>query len=170
MKRTKPQQSLAVTSPAFEHGGMIPAKHTSASQNASLPIAWEGTPAGTRSFMPVACDPDAPAPFLPLLRWVHWVVYNIPPDVTALPEALPRTETLEGGARQGVTSFGRPGYGGPSPLIGTHRYFFKVFALDSLFDLPPKQATWKRLLKASEGHVLAEGELMGRYRRRYRRG
>ena len=165
MKGTKSQQSLAVTSAAFEHGGMIPAKYTGASENASPPITWGGAPAGTRSFMLVAYDPDAPAPFLPLLRWVHWVVYNIPPDVTALPEALPRTETLEGGARQGVTSFRRAGYGGPSPLIGTHRYFFKVFALDSLFDLPPKQATWKRLLNATEGHVLAEGELMGRYRR-----
>jgi Raf kinase inhibitor-like YbhB/YbcL family protein len=96
---------------------------------------------------------------------VHWVAWNIPADKNGMPENVPPDKTLPDGTKQGITDFGRHGYGGPCPPGGTHRYYFKVYALDSMLDIPVS-STKKDLLKAMEGHVLAEGQLMGRYKRR----
>ncbi|UCD51503.1 MAG: YbhB/YbcL family Raf kinase inhibitor-like protein [Phycisphaerales bacterium] len=152
--------TISVASSAFEEGGMIPAKYTCDGQDVSPPLKWEGIPEGTKCIALVADDPDAP-----MGTWVHWVMWNIPPDVTELPENVPPDAQLSDGSRQGVTDFRRPGYGGPCPPSGTHRYYFKVYALDTMLDLPTG-ARKGDLLKAAEGHVLVEGQLMGRYSRR----
>jgi len=157
---SKIQMTLTVNSPAFDNGGVIPSKYTCDGENVSPSIAWEGVPEGTRSLIIIMEDHDIPMPWLRLFTWVHWIVYNIPPDIGSLAEALPPTETLESGAR-----YRRAGYGGPAPLSGTHRYNFKVYAVDTMLDLEPKKATKKRVLKAIQGHILAESELIGCYRR-----
>ncbi len=152
-------EELIVTSSAFEAGAMIPAKYTCDGDDVSPPLSWSRPPEGTRSLAVISDDPDAPVGV-----WVHWVLYNWPVDAGDLPEALPTDAELPNGARQGVSDFGRPGYGGPCPPSGTHRYFFKVYALDAMLDLPAG-ATKQQLLDAMEGHVLAQGDLMGRYKR-----
>jgi Raf kinase inhibitor-like YbhB/YbcL family protein len=152
--------ALTVTSTAFEEGGMIPVVHTCDGEDSSPPLSWSGVPDGTKSIALISDDPDAPRG-----TWVHWVLFNIPPDVTELPAEMPSDEKLENGAVHGITDFGRPGYGGPCPPGGTHRYFFKVYALDTKLDLGPG-AKKKDLLAAMGGHVLAEGQLMGRYSRK----
>jgi len=151
--------ALEVVSPAFAAGGMIPRKHTCDGEDVSPEISWSGVPAGTRSFALICDDPDAPAG-----TWVHWVVFNLPAAVSRLPEALPAEPALPSGGRQGKNDFRRIGYGGPCPPSGTHRYVFKVYALDRLLDLEPG-ATKAQVEAAMKGHVLAEGSLMGRYRR-----
>ena len=151
--------ALEVVSPAFAAGGMIPRKHTCDGEDVSPEISWSGVPAGTRSFALICDDPDAPAG-----TWVHWVVFNLPAAVSRLPEALPAKPALPSGGRQGKNDFRRIGYGGPCPPSGTHRYVFKVYALDRLLDLEPG-ATKAQVEAAMKGHVLAEGSLMGRYRR-----
>lgn len=151
--------AMEITSTAFAAGGMIPELHTCDGRDVSPPLAWREVPAGTKSLALIADDPDAPRK-----TWVHWVIFNMPPADGGLPEAVPTERTLADGARQGTNDFGRIGYGGPCPPGGTHRYFFRLYALDSVLDLPagaPKEA----LLKAMAGHMLAEAELMGRYRR-----
>jgi len=144
---------------------MMPGKYTSYGQNISPDISWEGAPQETRSFALIMEDPDVPARAVRLFTFAHWVVYNIPPAVTSLPEALPREEALENGAKQGRNGWGRTGYDGPRPPWGTHRYYFKVYALDTTINLELPRATRKSVLKATEGHILAYGELMARYRR-----
>ena len=151
---------VSVSSSAFEEGGMIPSKYTCDGQDISPPLRWEGIPEGTKSMALIADDPDAP-----MGTWVHWVVWNIPPDVKELPESVSPDPQLPDGSRQGITDFGRPGYGGPCPPSGLHRYYFKICALDTILDLP-NRAKKADLLKAIEGHVLAKGQLMGRYSRR----
>lgn len=151
--------ALDVVSPAFASGGMIPRKHTCDGEDVSPEISWSGAPAETRSFALICDDPDAPAG-----TWVHWVVFNLPAGVSRLPEAMPAEPALPNGGRQGKNDFRRLGYGGPCPPSGTHRYFFKVYALDRLLDLDPG-ATKAQVEAAMKGHVLAEGSLMGRYRR-----
>ena len=151
--------SLEITSTAFAAGSEIPARYTCEGEDLSPPLAWTGAPEGTRSFALICDDPDAPVG-----TWVHWVIYNIPPDKTGLPEDVPDDNLLDDGTKQGITDFGRPGYGGPCPPGGTHRYYFKVYALDTALDLGTG-AKKKDLLKAMEGHVLAEGQLMGKYKR-----
>jgi len=151
---------LDLTSAAFQEGGDIPQKHTCDGPDLSPPLAWNTPPAGTQSLALICDDPDAPVG-----TWVHWVIYDLPPETTALPEGIPPDEQLSGGGRQGVNDFGKIGYGGPCPPKGpAHRYFFKLYALDAQLDLPPG-ATKQDLLRAMEGHILAEGQLMGRYRR-----
>ena len=151
--------TMKLTSTAFEEGGMIPAEYTCDGQNISPPLAWSGVPDGAKTLALIADDPDAPRG-----TWVHWLVYQIPPTEKGLPENVPARPTLEGGARQGTNDFKKTAYGGPCPPSGTHRYFFKLYALDADLNLPPG-ATKDQLLKATEGHVLAEGQLMGRYKR-----
>lgn len=162
---TNPRQELRLTSPAFAYGGLIPRKYTEDGENASPPLEWTGTPEGTQSLVLIATDPDIPSGRLHLLTWPHWIVYNIPPHVTALPEGLPTQAVLDNGASQGVGGLRRQGYRGPRPPFGTHRYFFRLYALDVPLDLLPAQATLKRVEQAMEGHVLATAELMGRYGR-----
>jgi len=151
--------AIEVSSPAFEDGGMIPAKHTCDGQDISPALQWQGVPGGAKSIALISDDPDAP-----MGTWVHWVLWNLPPDTQGLPEHVPPEPELPDGARQGINDFGRPGYGGPCPPGGTHRYYFKVYALDKTLALPGK-TTKADLLAAMDGHVLAEGQLMGKYAR-----
>ena len=150
---------IEVKSEAFEEGGMIPKKYTCDGEDVSPPLSWTGVPEGTEALALICDDPDAPVG-----TWVHWVIFNIPPDTTGLSENIPPERVLESGTRQGRNDFGNIGYGGPCPPRGTHRYYFKLYALDKKVDLEPG-ATKDELLKAMEGHILAEGRLMGRYKR-----
>jgi hypothetical protein len=149
-----------VTSTAFRDGGPIPRNHTCDGEDVSPPLAWSGVPAGAKSLALICDDPDAP-----MGTWVHWVLYDLPPDCTSLPEGVPRKEKLKNGARQGRNDFRKIGYNGPCPPGGTHRYFFKICALDAVLNLVPG-LTKAELLKAMEGHLLAEGRLMGTYKRK----
>ncbi|MBN2542455.1 YbhB/YbcL family Raf kinase inhibitor-like protein [bacterium] len=153
------EMGIKVTSSAFEEGGMIPSKYTCDGEDISPPLAWSGIPEGTKSIALISDDPDAPAG-----TWVHWVLFNIPPDVTGLPENVPSSVKLENGAVHGTNDFRRPGYGGPCPPGGTHRYFFKVYALDTILDLRPGAAK-AELVNTMKGHILADGQLIGKYKR-----
>ena len=152
--------TLKVTSTAFQEDGMIPPKYTADGEDMSPPLAWEGLPEKTKSVAIIVDDPDAP-----MGTWVHWLIWNIPPAMTSLPENMPPDDRLPNGMRQGTTDFGRTGYGGPAPPSGTHRYYFRVYALDTMLDLPPG-AVRQELEKAMKGHILAEGQLMGKYSRK----
>ncbi|HUT66699.1 MAG TPA: YbhB/YbcL family Raf kinase inhibitor-like protein [Spirochaetota bacterium] len=151
---------LTVESSAFQHGGMIPVKYTCDGTDVSPPITWTDGPEGTKSYAIICDDPDAPVG-----TWVHWVIYDIPPDVSSLPEAVPSKKALDNGADHGTNDFKRYGYGGPCPPGGTHRYFFKVYALDALIGKGPGLKK-KELLRLMEGHIVAKGELIGKYSRR----
>jgi hypothetical protein len=150
---------IKIESSAFKEGGMIPVKYTCDGEDVSPPLKWGDLPTGTKSIALIADDPDAPVG-----TWVHWVLYNLPSDLRALPENLPPKKTLEDGAVHGTSDFKRPGYGGPCPPGGTHRYFFKIYALDKKMDLAPG-ATKAQLVNAMEGHILDSGQLMGKYKR-----
>jgi len=156
--------ALALTSTAFEPGGAIPAEYTCQGKNVSVPLAWSGLPVGTRSLALIVDDPDAPDPAAPKMTWVHWVLYNIPPTATGLPEAV-EPKALPAGTLEGRNDWGRTGYGGPCPPVGRHRYFFKLYALDvALPDLgQPDKA---RLERAMQGHVLVQQQLVGTYAKR----
>lgn len=154
--------SLALTSTAFSQGQSVPSVYTCEGKDSSPPLEWSEPPSGTKSFALISDDPDAP-----MGTWVHWVVYNIPPQIRQLSEAFPTTEALKDGTHQGTTDFGRTGYGGPCPPSGTHRYFFKLYALDAIVDLP-SGATKAQLEAAMKGHILAQAELMGTYKRKDR--
>jgi len=152
--------ALTLTSTAFEEGESIPSKHTCDGEDVSPALAWAGVPESTKSLALICDDPDAPVG-----TWVHWVLYGVPADSTSLPEDVPARESVEGVGMQGRNDFKRIGYGGPCPPPGTpHRYFFKLYALDAVPPLTPG-ATKKELEAAMKGHVLAQGRLMGRYRR-----
>jgi len=151
---------IKMSSPAFEDGGPIPPKYTCDGEDVSPPLTWAAVPEGTASIALICDDPDAP-----MGTFVHWVVYNLPTDTAQLEEAVPADATLPGGAMQGTSDFGRIGYGGPCPPSGTHRYFFKLYALDAKVDLEPR-ATKQQLLGVIEQHVLAQGQLIGTYKRR----
>ena len=150
---------IKITSSAFEDGGLIPAKYTCDGADVSPPLQWDAVPEGTRSIALICDDPDAP-----MGTWVHWVLFNLPSDAKELAENIPTEETLPNGAKQGVNDFGRIGYGGPCPPGGTHRYFFKIYALDTEVDLQAG-ADKRRLLKTMEGHILGQGQLIGKYKR-----
>lgn len=155
--------TLEITSPAFSHNEEIPSKYTCDGEDISPALEWSGLPEGTKSIALIVDDPDAPDPAAPKMTWVHWVLYNIPPSATGLPEAV-KSQDLPEGTKEGLNDWKRSGYGGPCPPIGRHRYFHKLYALDIVFpDLgrPPK----KDLEKAMEGHILAKAELVGTYQR-----
>jgi Raf kinase inhibitor-like YbhB/YbcL family protein len=150
--------SMEVTSPAFSHNGPIPRRHTCEGTDESPPLHWTGVPAGAKSLALIVDDPDAPDPNAPERTYVHWVVYDIPPATTSLRAG----GGLLAGARDGTNDWKRTGYGGPCPPIGRHRYFFKLYALDTLLnDL--NEPTKAELEHAMEGHVLARAELVGTY-------
>ena len=154
---------FTVSSPAFADGAQIPREHTCEGADTSPPLAWQGLPAGTTSLALIVDDPDAPDPAAPRMTYVHWVLYNLPPDIAGLPAGL-RNDRLPPGAQAGLNDWGQPGYGGPCPPIGRHRYFHKLYALDTLLtglDRPTKQ----QLEAAMAGHVLAWAELVGTYRK-----
>jgi Raf kinase inhibitor-like YbhB/YbcL family protein len=150
---------LKVTSSAFKDGGMIPPKYTCDGEDISPALEWPSVPEQTRSLVLIADDPDAPRG-----TFVHWVLYNLPADTRKLPDSVKPEETLANSARQGTNDFGETGYNGPCPPGGTHRYFFKLYALDAPVNLPPG-ARKADLLQAMRGHILAEGQLVGKYKR-----
>ena len=151
---------MKLTSTAFTEGATIPKMYTGDGDDHSPPLQWSSAPDKAKSFALIADDPDAPVG-----TWVHWVIYNLPSATGSLPENIPSSPELPDGAKQGVNDFGQSGYGGPCPPAGRpHRYFFKVYALDTMLGLK-SGASKKELLKAMDGHVLAEGQLMGTYQR-----
>lgn len=156
--------TLSIRSPAFEHMGDIPGEYTCEGANNSPPLQWSGVPAGTRSLVLIVDDPDAPDPAAPQRVWVHWLLYNLPANSDGLQEGV---STLPLGTLQGLNDWQRTGYGGPCPPIGRHRYFHKLYALDTtLPDLgEPNKA---RLEAAMKGHILAQAELLGHYRKHKR--
>jgi Raf kinase inhibitor-like YbhB/YbcL family protein len=154
---------MNLESGVFSADGAIPSRYTCDGADISPPLAWSGPPPGTASLALVVDDPDAPDPKAPQRTWVHWVLYDLPPGATGLAEAVAPAGLPEG-TREGTNDWRRTGYGGPCPPIGRHRYFFKLYALDTrLGDL--KQPTKARLMEAMEGHVLERVELMGTYQR-----
>jgi hypothetical protein len=154
------EMAIIVSSSAFQEGGVIPAKYTCDGNDVSPPLKWAPVPEGTKSIALISDDPDAP-----MGTWVHWVMWNIPAGVSELAEYVPPKPELPDGSRQGISNFRRCGYGGPCPPSGVHRYYFKIYALDTMLDLP-SSARKADLLKAMKGHILAEGQLMGKYSRR----
>ncbi|MGD8969904.1 MAG: YbhB/YbcL family Raf kinase inhibitor-like protein [Desulfobacterales bacterium] len=151
--------ALQLTSEAFSDGTMIPKRFTCDGEDVSPPLSWSALPAETGSLALICDDPDAPVG-----TWDHWVLFNIPATATGLPEDVPAKAILEDGSVHGNNSWGRLGYGGPCPPGGTHRYFFKLYALDIALNLT-SGATKSQLVSAMEGHILDQGQLMGKYRR-----
>jgi Raf kinase inhibitor-like YbhB/YbcL family protein len=149
--------SIAIESPAFAQNQAIPSKYTCNGPDVSPPLAWKNIPDKTQSIVLICDDPDAPGG-----TWVHWVCYDIPASVTTLPEGILKIDSLPGGGKQGITDFGGIGYGGPCPPSGTHRYFFKVYALDRMLGVPAGKSK-KDIERAMKGHVVAQGQLIGMY-------
>lgn len=147
--------AMQVASPAFDHQTSIPIKYTCRGRDVSPPLEWSDVPAGVKSYALIVDDPDAP-----MGTWVHWVVFNIPASTRSLSENVPPGPRLEDGSIQGVGSAGRNGYQGPCPPSGRHRYYFKIYALDTALDLP-QSANKNAVVAAMQGHVLAQGQLMG---------
>jgi Raf kinase inhibitor-like YbhB/YbcL family protein len=155
--------SLILRSPAFAHEGEIPRKYTCDGADVSPPLEWSGVPAEARSLALIVEDPDAPDPAAPRTIWVHWILYNLPPDSRGLPEAVP-VAALPPGTLEGLNDWNRPGYGGPCPPIGRHRYFFRLFALSEV--LPDLDFPRKDDLEQTMAPYLIElAELMGTYQR-----
>lgn len=156
--------SLTLTSPAFASGHEIPVDYTCDAGDVSPALNWSGVPAGTKSLTLIVDDPDAPDPKAPKMTWVHWVLYNLPATATHLPEGVDHQD-LPAGTLEGKNDWKRTGYGGPCPPIGRHRYFFKLYALDTVLpDL--KHPTKSTLEKAMEGHILEKTELIGLYQKK----
>jgi Raf kinase inhibitor-like YbhB/YbcL family protein len=155
---------LTLTSPAFRPGGEIPSEYTCDGQDLSPPLAWSGVPAGARSLALIVDDPDAPDPRAPKRVWVHWVLYGIPAQASQLPEAATLSD-LPVGTLGGFNDWKKQRYGGPCPPVGRHRYFFKLYALDTV--LPQLgNPTKQELEKAMQGHVLEQAELMATYEKK----
>ena len=158
--------ALTLQSSSFAHNGAIDAKYTCEGADISPPLAWSDLPAGTKSLVLIVDDPDAPDPKAPKMTWVHWVLYSIPPTATGLAEGV-KKDALPAGTREGLNDWNRTGYGGPCPPIGRHRYFHKLYALDTV--LPNLGAPTKAELEAAiKGHVLAQAELIGTYEKKKR--
>jgi Raf kinase inhibitor-like YbhB/YbcL family protein len=152
--------TIELKSDAFAQGETIPAKYTCDDADVSPALSWSQPPEGTKEVVLICDDPDAPVG-----TWDHWVVYGLPADTAGLPEGVPAANEIETGGLQGKNSWGNLGYGGPCPPKGpAHRYFFKLYAIDTKLDMKPGAAK-KEVLNAIEGHILAQGELMGKYAR-----
>ena len=157
IETSEDNMKFVLTSSAFKEGESIPGKYTCDGEDISPPLSWTSAPAGTKCFALVVDDPDAPGG-----TWVHWVVFDIPPGVSSLRENVLPNDELPDGTLQGKNDFRKIGYGGPCPPGGTHRYFFKLYALDEV--LPLKAGITKAdLVKAMDGHIMAQTQLMGRY-------
>ena len=155
--------AFEITSTSFAHRGEIPRKYTCEGTDVSPPLAWSAIPDGTKSLALIVDDPDAPDPAAPKMTWVHWVLYNIPPKTTGFPETV-ASRGLAAGTLEGKNDWRRTGYGGPCPPIGRHRYFHKLYALDTV--LPNLgEPTKADLEKAMKGHVLGRAELIGTYQK-----
>ncbi len=154
---------LTLSSSVFSQNGEIPTRYTCDGDDVSPPLAWSGVPAGAKTLALIVDDPDAPDPAAPKMTWVHWVLYNIPPTATALPEGVP-AKALPAGTKEGLNDWKRTGYGGPCPPVGRHRYFHKLYALDGVLpDLG--KPTKAKLETAMKGHVLAQAQLIATYQR-----
>ena len=151
---------MKLNSKAFDTNGIIPLQFTCDGKDISPPLSWSEPPADTKSLALICDDPDAPGK-----TWVHWVVYNLPLSTRFLSEAVPEGKKIADGGLQGINDFKKLSYGGPCPPGGTHRYFFKIYALDQILDLEPG-ATKTELEVAMKGHILDRGELMGYYSRK----
>ncbi len=151
--------AMRVESSAFSDGGKIPRPHTCDGKDLSPPLSWSGVPADAKSLALICDDPDAPGK-----TWVHWVAFNLPPRGQGLPEGVPARESISGGGTQGTNDFRKLGYGGPCPPSGTHRYLFKLYALDTEVKLT-SGARKADLERAMEGHILAQATLTGKYSR-----
>ena len=157
-----PEARMQLSSSSFTHQGSIPAKFTCEGTDTSPPLAWSGVPASAKSLALIVDDPDAPDPKAPRMTWVHWVLYDLAPQTSSLAEGGSRS--LPSGTKEGLNDWKKTGYGGPCPPIGRHRYFFKLYALDTVLpDLG--RPTKSDLLKAMEGHVVASAELVGTYQK-----
>lgn len=155
--------AMQLQSKSFAAGGAIPRAHTCQGTDIAPALSWSGAPAGTKSFALIVDDPDAPDPAAPKMVWVHWVVYNLPASTSALPEGATKA-TLPAGAREGENDWRAPGWRGPCPPVGRHRYFFKLYALDTV--LPDLGTPTKAALeKAMKGHVIGQAELVGTYQK-----
>jgi Raf kinase inhibitor-like YbhB/YbcL family protein len=153
--------NMRIVSTAFSHQSAIPALYTCEGKDISPPMAWADLPTGTKSLALIVDDPDAPDPAAPKMTWVHWVLYNLPSTSEGLPESV---KTLPAGAKEGLNDWKHTGYGGPCPPIGRHRYFHKLYALDTLLpDL--KQPTKAKLEEAMKGHIIREAQLVGTYQK-----
>jgi hypothetical protein len=156
--------AFELTSPAFPAGGTIPVKHTCDGDDVSPPLAWSGVPDGTKAFVLVVDDPDAPDPAAPKVRWVHWVLVDLPPAARALPAGAGGGTGLPAGTVQGLNDWGRRDYGGPCPPVGRHRYVHALYALDRPVGTLAKP-TRAAVEQAMAGHVLGRAELVGTYER-----
>jgi Raf kinase inhibitor-like YbhB/YbcL family protein len=155
--------SLVLKSAAFTEGGVIPLKYTCEGDDIAPPLEWQGVPENTQSLVLIVDDPDAPDPEAPRMTWVHWVVYNLPADVRGLPEGA-TVDILPVGTLQGMNDWHKQAYGGPCPPIGRHRYFHKLYALDTV--LEDMQAPTKAQVEAAmQGHIIAQAELVGTYKK-----
>lgn len=153
--------TLILSSPSFTNNGVIPRQYTCDGGDVSPALVWSGVPAEAKSLVLIMDDPDAPDPAAPRMTWAHWVLYNLPPSSTGLAEGV-ATLALPPNTLEGLNDWNRPGYGGPCPPIGRHRYFHKLYALDTLLpDL--KSPTKAKLEAAMHGHVIASSELIGTY-------
>jgi Raf kinase inhibitor-like YbhB/YbcL family protein len=155
--------TLTLKSSAFYNGGEIPSRYTCEGEDVSPPLAWTGVPETARSLVLIIDDPDAPDPKAPKMIWVHWVLYNISPDVSDLPEDIVPAK-LPPGIVEGLNDWNRIGYGGPCPPIGRHRYFHKLYALDTVLE-GINTPTKAKVEAAMKGHVIAQTELMGTYQK-----
>lgn len=151
--------ALELTSTAFKNGAPIPEKYTCDANDLSPPLVWSGAPVRTLSYALVMDDPDAP-----MKTWVHWVVWNIPGTAGGLREGIETKSSIDGGIQQGLSDFGKPGYGSPCPPAGVHHYYFRLYALDTFLELPPK-ASRADLEAAMKDHIAAQAQLMGIYKR-----
>jgi Raf kinase inhibitor-like YbhB/YbcL family protein len=154
---------MTINSNAFNEGGTIPTRHTCEGEDISPQLQWQGIPSGTQSLVLLVDDPDAPDPAAPKMTWVHWVLYNLPPETSQLPEGI-ASGKLPQGTGEGVNDWRRTGYGGPCPPIGRHRYYHKLYALNTRLE-ELKRPTKNELLKAMAGHVIEETVLMGTYQK-----
>jgi Raf kinase inhibitor-like YbhB/YbcL family protein len=154
---------LILRSTAFTDRGEIPARYTCEGDDIAPPLEWSGVPEHTRSLVLIVDDPDAPDPQAPRMTWVHWVLYNMPPDTERLPEGAAAGK-LPPGAEQGLNDWHKTGYGGPCPPIGRHRYFHKLYALDAPLSLPAG-STKAAVEAAMQGHIIGQAELVGTYRK-----
>jgi Raf kinase inhibitor-like YbhB/YbcL family protein len=155
--------SLTLTSSAFQHNGPIPARYTCDGEDKSPALSWSGVPPNSKSLVLIVDDPDAPDPKAPRMTWVHWILYNLPLATSGLPEAV-ADKDLPKNALHGLNDWKRIGYGGPCPPIGRHRYFHKLYALDTVL-LHLGKPTKAQLEQAMKGHVIAEAQLIGLYQR-----
>lgn len=153
--------ALTITSTAFIQGGGIPSQYTCQGEDIAPPLEWQGVPANTQSLVLIVDDPDAPDPKAPRMTWVHWVVYNLPPDTKGLPEGATAND-LPPATKQGLNDWHRIGYGGPCPPVGRHRYFHKLYALDTILPVTDKP-TKADIEAAMAGHVIEQAEIVGTY-------